>query len=68
MPADILPGKTAGILSVNFYPMANPRFNGTLNKLCEIMNQEEFLFPQTRLKIIFDAMAVVSGIAPCQEF
>ncbi|MDX9787865.1 MAG: hypothetical protein RBT11_13860 [Desulfobacterales bacterium] len=67
-PADILPDKMAEIISVNFHPMANPRFNRALNELCEMMNQEEFLFPQTRLKIVFGAMAVASGIAPYQEF
>lgn len=68
LPADIMPDETAGILSVNFHPMANPRFSRALNGLCDIMNQEEFLFPQTQLKIVFGAPDVASGIAPCQEF
>ncbi len=68
LPADIMADEAAGILSVNFHPMANPRFNRALNDLCEIMNQEEFVFPQTCLKIVFGAPAVASGIAPCQEF
>jgi hypothetical protein len=46
LPADILPDKMAGIMSGNFHPVANPRFNGALNELCEIMNQEEFCFPR----------------------
>ncbi len=68
LPADIMPDEAAGILSVNFHPMANPRFNRALNDLCEIMNQEEFVFPQTCLKIVFATPAVAFGIAPCQEF
>jgi hypothetical protein len=68
LPADIMPDEQAGVLSVNFHPMANPRFSRTLNELCEIMNKEEFLFPQTRLKMVFGAPVVAYGTAPCQEF
>jgi hypothetical protein len=68
LPADIAPDEKAGTLSINFHPMANPRFNRALKDLCEIMNEEEFLFPQTRLKMVFDAPVVASAITPGQEF
>jgi hypothetical protein len=38
-----------------------------LKDLCEIMLEEEFMFPQTQLKIVFDAPAVASVITPGQE-
>ena len=68
LPADIMPDEKAGTLSINFHPMANPRFNRALKELCEIMNEEEFMFPQTRLKMVFTAPVVASVITPGQEF
>jgi hypothetical protein len=47
--------------------MANPRFNRALKDLCEIMNEEEFMHPRTRLKMVFDAPVVASVITPGQE-
>ena len=67
LPADIVPDEKAATLSINFHPMANPRFNRALKDLCEIMNEEEFIFPQTRLKMVFDAPVVASAIPPGQE-
>lgn len=67
LPADIVPDEKAETLSINFHPMANPRFNRALKDLCEIMNEEEFIFPQTRLKMVFDAPVVASAITPGQE-
>lgn len=67
LPADIVPDQKAGTLSIHFHPMANPRFNRVLQDLCEIMNEEEFMFPQTRLKMVFDAPVVASVITPGQE-
>ena len=67
LPADIVPDEKAATLSINFHPMANPRFNRALKDLCEIMNEEEFIFPQTRLKMVFDAPVVASAITPGQE-
>lgn len=67
LPADIVPDEKAGTLSINFHPMANPRFNRALKDLCEIMNEEEFMFPQTRLKMVFDAPVVAPAITPGDE-
>ena len=67
LPADIVSDEKAATLSINFHPMANPRFNRALKDLCEIMNEEEFIFPQTRLKMVFDAPVVASAITPGQD-
>lgn len=67
LPADIVPDEKAATLSINFHPMANPRFNRALKDLCEIMNEEEFIFPQTRLKMVFDAPVVASAITSGQD-
>ena len=67
LPADILPDEKTGMLSVNFHAMANPRSNSALNELCAIMNAEEFLFPQTQLKMVFSAPAVATTTTPFQE-
>jgi hypothetical protein len=67
LPADILPDENTGTLSINFHPMANPRSNRALKELCEIMNAEKFQFPQTKLKMVFEAPAVALAITPGQE-
>ena len=53
--------------TINFHPMANPRSNRALKELCEIMNTEKFQFPQTKLKMVFEAPAVALAITPGQE-
>jgi hypothetical protein len=67
LPADILPDEQAKTLTVKFHAMANPRSNRALKELCEIMNAEVCRFPQTQLKMVFEAPSVASEIAPCQE-
>jgi biotin operon repressor len=67
LPADILPDEQEKTLTVRFHPMANPRSNKALKDLCEIMNTETFCFPQTSLKMVFEAHYVASEIDPCQE-
>ena len=67
LPADILPDEQAETLTIKFHSMANPRSNKALKDLCEIMNAEAFCFPQTLLKMIFEAPYVASEIAIGQE-
>lgn len=67
LPADVVPDEKAGTLSIKFHSMSNPRFNRALNDLCEIMNEEKFMFPQTRLEMVFAAPVVASEITPGQE-
>ena len=67
LPADILPDEQAETLTITFHAMANPRSNKALKDLCEIMNAEAFCFPQTSLKMVFEAPYVASEIAAGQE-
>jgi len=67
LPADILPDVQEKTLTVRFHSMANTRSNKALKDLCEIMNMEAFCFPQTSLKLVFEAPHVASEINPCQE-
>jgi len=67
LPADILPDEQAGTLTIKFHSMANPRSNRALKDLCEIINAEAFRFPQTSLKMVFQAPYVASKIASGQE-
>jgi hypothetical protein len=67
LPADIMPDENENLLSVKFHPMASPRFNRALKDVCAIINTEEFVFPQTRLKMVFDASAVATATTTCQE-
>jgi len=67
LPADIVPDEQAKVLTIRFHAMANPRSNVALKELCEIMNSEKFCFPQTSLKMVFEAHGVASEFAACQE-
>lgn len=68
LPADIFPDEEAGLLSIRFHPMANPRSNRALKELCTLMNAEACTFPQTKLKLVFDAPDVASVNTRGQEF
>jgi hypothetical protein len=67
LPADILPDEKSRIITIQFHTMANPRFNRALKELCEIMNAEDFRFPQTNLKMGFLPSYVAFENTPCQE-
>ena len=67
LPADILPDEQAETLTIKFHAMANPRSNNALKELCEIMNAEAFCFPQTSLKMVFEAPYVAFEIDTCQD-
>ena len=68
LPADIVPDEQAETLTIKFHSMANPRSNRALRELCEIMNAEAFCYPQTSLKMVFEAPYVASEFAAGQEF
>jgi hypothetical protein len=68
LPADIVPDEQAETLTIKFHSMANPRSNRALKELCEIMNAEAFCYPQTSLKMVFEAPYVASEFAAGQEF
>lgn len=66
--ADILPDDERKILSVKLHSMANPRSNRLLRTLCERVNETDYVFPGTELRLYFEAPAVASEDAGGQEF
>ncbi|MDM8535604.1 hypothetical protein QUF70_02485, partial [Desulfobacterales bacterium HSG17] len=66
-PADIIPDEENKYLIVQFYTMANKRSNNALKTLCEIMSQEECVYPGTDLRLIFKAPELQTKIRPCQD-
>ena len=55
--ADIEPDKEKGILKVQIHNMANPRNNGYVQKLCDIVNESETIFPGTNLRMVYDLVS-----------
>ncbi len=66
-PADIIPDEKNECLIIQFHTMANQRSNNALKTLCEIINQEECIYPKTNLRLIFKAPELHSKLRPCQE-
>jgi transposase len=54
-PADIIPDKERGIMIVKFHTMSTPRANRALKQLCEVMNEQFFVYPGTKLMLAFKA-------------
>jgi transposase len=54
-PADIIPDEDRGILNVEFHTMSNPRSNEALKELCETINEQSYVYPGTKLKLVFKA-------------
>ena len=54
-PADIIPDKEQRIINVKFHTMSTPRANRALKQLCDVMNQESYVYPGTRMKLVFAA-------------
>jgi len=52
-PADIIPDEERSILKVKFHTMSTPRSNRALKQLCDVMNQQSYLYPGTHLKLVF---------------
>jgi hypothetical protein len=65
--ADILPDEDRNILTVKFHTMANPRSNRSLRKLCDIVNETDYVFPGTALKLLFEAPGVAFEVDRGQE-
>jgi pyruvate dehydrogenase complex dehydrogenase (E1) component len=64
--ADIEPDQGQGILKVKIHNMANFRNNRYVQKLCEVLNESETIFPGTNLRLVYD---LVSNQNPAdQEF
>ena len=54
-PADIIPDKQQRVMSVKFHTMSTPRANRALKRLCDVMNQESYVYPGTRMTLVFTA-------------
>jgi hypothetical protein len=54
-PADIIPNKEERVMNVKFHTMSTPRANRALKQLCDVMNQESYVYPGTRLTLVFSA-------------
>jgi hypothetical protein len=54
-PADIIPNKEQRTIKVKFHTMSTPRANRDLKQLCDVMNQESYVYPGTRMTLIFTA-------------
>jgi hypothetical protein len=52
-PADVLPDKERRILAVQFHTMSTPRANRALKQQCDVMTQESYVYPGTRMKLVF---------------
>jgi len=55
--ADIEPDKENGILKIKIHNMTNPRNNGYVKKLCEVLNESETIFPGTDLALVYDLVS-----------
>lgn len=55
--ADIIPDHRARQLRVRFHGLANPRSTRALSELCDIVNQSETVYPDTDLRLRFEAPA-----------
>jgi hypothetical protein len=53
LSADLVPDHDAGVLSVRFHSMSNPRSNRVLAGLCSIVNSYEAFYPGTELRLAF---------------
>jgi len=42
-------------MNVKFHTMSTPRANRALKQLCDVMNQESYVYPGTRMKLVFAA-------------
>ena len=54
-PADIIPDKKGRVMNVKFHTMSTPRANRALQQLCDVMNLESYVYPSTRMKLVFTA-------------
>lgn len=54
-PADIVPDEEQRVMNVKFHTMFTPRANRARKQLCDIMNQESYVYPGTRMKLVYAA-------------
>jgi len=65
--ADIIPDDENEFLIIQFHTMPNQRSNKALKCLCELINQEECIYPGTNLRLLFIPPELHPKLRPCQE-
>jgi hypothetical protein len=55
--ADLIPDQQNQTLTINLYTLSTPRANNAAEKLCEILNKTETVFPGTDLRLIYKTSA-----------
>jgi hypothetical protein len=50
---DLICDEDNGTLSINIYSLSSPRMNDALSKLCDILNDAEYTYPGTNLRLIY---------------
>lgn len=56
--ANLQPDYQNNILNITIHSQATPRANKALKHLCEELNQTETIYPQTKLKLVFNFGAI----------
>lgn len=57
LPADLIPDHQEGKLFVRLHSMANPRSNRALAAVCEVLNDLAVCYPNTNLRLVYEAPA-----------
>jgi hypothetical protein len=55
--ADLIPDYSNNTLTVKLHSLSAPRFNNAAQKLCEILNETQTLFPGSNLRLIYKTTA-----------
>lgn len=56
--ADIVPDEEQGTLSIKLHNMTNPRNNQYVQKLCDILNESETIFPGTEMRMVYSMVSI----------
>lgn len=55
--ADLIPDKEKGILTVRLHNLTNPRNIGYVQKITQVLNDSETIFPGTNLRLVYDLVS-----------
>lgn len=55
-PADIIPDAANGKLIIRLHGLSTPRANRALGDLCRLMTETETIYPETRLRMVFETL------------
>ena len=56
--ADMLPNLKNNTLTITLHSMSTPRANKVVEKMCDLLNQTQTIYPCTNLKMVFKSVAV----------